>query len=336
MVDRIAFQDIPAYRDFFHEPNESNYEQIHVHLQTLKSDQKPTFTPFYRVEVTTVGKDEIDDTAEITNSESKSTTGSTSFFPIGKFDVPSKMHYEPTWDSKGMILGKKGAVESICFKIFQAGRLIGRESTISTHFVPRDKFVQDGDWAKGECHNKKLGLNLSYRIRIATKRIVSKEDFDHIFNKDPNLTYEHKVLREEGSTDSSDWAWLQSFKQKKASTRKAVLWIPGRNDGFMHPHVYYRLLNDSNYDLYVLNYRSTSQCLNRGWVKDPAFCSHNKKGDFDIYISDIERAIDAMESLDGRDYETKLGYAHSTGGPGMKCFFFLSVFPLSENSSSQF
>ena len=211
------------------------------------------------------------------------------------------------------------------FQNISAGRLYGSESKISTTNVPRVDFVNDGDWAKREYHDEKHGLYLSYSIRIATKRIVSKKDFDHIFYEDPNLSYDHKVLREEGSTDPSEWAWLQAFKHKKASTRKAVLWIPGRNDGFMHPHIYYRLFNDSKYDLYVLNYRSTAQCLNRGWVKDPAFSSHNKKGNFDTYIPDIERAIDAMQSLDGMDYEIKLGYAHSTGGPGKKCFS--SAFP---------
>ena len=191
--------------------------------------------------MTTIGEGGIDDTDTITNSKSESKTGSMKFFPIGKFDFPSKKNYEPTWDSKGMILGKKGSVKSICFKIFQAGRLYGSESKIWITYVPRVDFVNDGNWAKREYHDEKHDLYLSYSIRIATKRIVSKKD--NMFHVDPNLSYEHKVLREEGSTDPSEWAWLQSFKHKKASTRKAVL-----------------------------------------WVKDPAFSSHNKKGNIDTYI----------------------------------------------------
>ena len=156
--------------------------------------------------MTTIGEGGIDDTDTITNSKSESKTGSMKFFPIGKFDFPSKKNYQPTWDSKGMILGKKGSVKSICFKIFQAGRLYGSESKIWTTYVPRYDFVNDGNWAKREYHDEKHDLYLSYSIRIATKRIVSKKD--HMFHEDPNLSYEHKVLREEGSTDPSEWAWL--------------------------------------------------------------------------------------------------------------------------------
>jgi len=313
MVDRIDLKDIPAYTDFFDDPDLSNYEQIHVHLQTLRGSiysKKDYFIPCYKVEVSTIGKDQVDETASTTNLEAQSTTGSTSFFPIGKYTFGKIKHYEPSWDKKGMILGKKDSIESICFRLYNG------KNVISTFYVPRSDYKVDEDWVQGKSHDAKLGLTLSYRIRVGSKRIVSKDDFDRIFTKDPNIVYDHKILKDQESTDASDWAWLQCFKQKEAKTRKAVLWIPGRNDGFMHPHVYYGLFNESGYDLYVLNYRSTSQCLNRGWVKDPAFSSHNKEGDFNIYIADIERALASMKSLDGREYEKKLGYAHSTGGPG--------------------
>ena len=305
-------KDGEVYRDFYDETDGSDFEQIHVHLQSLKSDKVKKYfcKPTYKVEVTA-----IDST--------------TNHSPLGKFDkFPRKKHYEPTWDSKCMVLGKK--VEAIEFKIISKRKIPLLSSTVATFIVnlDRSRFENDGDWTepnKDKDNMKINGFTLNCRIRIATKRIVSKEDFDRMFPentnpneavtcKDQNLSYEEQILKEESSNDSSDWALLQSFKHRAAS--KAILWIPGRNDGFMHPHVYYRLLNESKYDLYVLNYRSTAQCLNKGWVTDPEFSSHNKEGDFDVYIPEIEGAIHHMTNSDGMPYDTKLGYAHSTGGPG--------------------
>ena len=148
---------------------------------------------------------------------------------------------------------------------------IGSKST--TFEVDRSEFddQEDGDWAEQKdslYYDETSGLSLSYRTRIGTKRLVSKEDFDRMSpeetnskkntDKDQNLTYEEKILKKEGDLPN-EWAYLQSFKHEGRAS-KAIL-LGGTMGAF-----YYRLFNDSNYDLYVLNYRSTtSPCLNKGW-----------------------------------------------------------------------
>ena len=47
--------------------------------------------------------------------------------------------------------------------------------------------------------------------------------------------------------------------------------------------------------------------------EDANFVSHNRKGDFDLYIRQIEEAIKIMNSIS--KYDKVVGYAHSTGGP---------------------
>ncbi len=84
-----------------------------------------------------------------------------------------------------------------------------------------------------------------------------------------------------------------------------------RGDAFMHPHVVQKLFFDSNYDLYVLNYKMVGHCRKHGWVKDAHLNSHNKYGTFDTYFHDISMSLNII----GKGYETLLGYAHSTGGP---------------------
>ena len=40
--------------------------------------------------------------------------------------------------------------------------------------------------------------------------------------------------------------------------------------------------------------------------------SHNRHGDFGVYVDEVAKAIEIMNR---QNYETKIGYAHSTGGP---------------------
>jgi alpha-beta hydrolase superfamily lysophospholipase len=81
----------------------------------------------------------------------------------------------------------------------------------------------------------------------------------------------------------------------------------------MHPHVAGKLFWDHGYDLYVLNYKHNGCCRKRGWVTNPFFNSHNKSGNFDVYNSDIMKSLEIVNA--SGEYETLLGYAHSTGAP---------------------
>lgn len=81
----------------------------------------------------------------------------------------------------------------------------------------------------------------------------------------------------------------------------------------MHPHVAGKLFWDHGFDLYVLNYKMNGRCRKSGWVTNPYFNSHNKSGNFDVYKSDIMKSLEIVNT--SREYETVLGYAHSTGAP---------------------
>jgi hypothetical protein len=54
-------------------------------------------------------------------------------------------------------------------------------------------------------------------------------------------------------------------------------------------------------------------CRKHGWVADSHHNSHNKYGTFDAYINDFEKSLDLISG--SKEYDTLLGYAHSTGGP---------------------
>ena len=103
----------------------------------------------------------------------------------------------------------------------------------------------------------------------------------------------------------------QRQSQGGQGSSKAVLWILGRNDVFMHPHVAARLFG--GHDLYVLNYKQNGHTRKRGWVEDAHLVSHNKRGDFNVYKQDIAAALDVLQGIG--DYDQVLGYAHSTGAP---------------------
>ena len=79
----------------------------------------------------------------------------------------------------------------------------------------------------------------------------------------------------------------------------------------MHPHVATRLFFDNGYDLFVLNYKMNGECRRHGFVNDPHYNSHNFRGSFDAYIHDIDSSLEKIST----NYETLVGYAHSTGGP---------------------
>jgi predicted alpha/beta hydrolase family esterase len=89
------------------------------------------------------------------------------------------------------------------------------------------------------------------------------------------------------------------------------MWFIGRNDCFMHPHVANDLFVGKGYDLYFFNYSCDGMTRKRGWV-GPHFNSHNRKSSFDLYIGQIEKALEIVKA---GNYEKTLGYAHSTGGP---------------------
>ena len=106
----------------------------------------------------------------------------------------------------------------------------------------------------------------------------------------------------------------------------ALLWLPGRNDTFFHPHVAARLAAHG-IDLFVLSYKRVAVCRRLRIFENPMHNSHTASGSFAEYHEDIERALEFIRSAGGRgrgeggattrDYEKILGYGHSTGCPAL-------------------
>ena len=92
----------------------------------------------------------------------------------------------------------------------------------------------------------------------------------------------------------------------------ALLWLPGRNDCFYHPHVA-ELLADHGIDLYVLSYRRMGVCRKLGLFSNPMHNSHCASGDFAEYHADVDAALRHIRSR--HSYSRLLGYGHSTGAP---------------------
>ncbi len=108
------------------------------------------------------------------------------------------------------------------------------------------------------------GVELVYQIRITDckESISGKDALASYLQDSETLSYSEEVIKGELEVDN---ALLQCWRQNEKSS-KAVLWIPGRNDCFMHPHVAKALFTGKGYDLYVLNYSSMGMCRKRGWI----------------------------------------------------------------------
>lgn len=84
-----------------------------------------------------------------------------------------------------------------------------------------------------------------------------------------------------------------------------VLWIPGRNDVFMHPHVAKTML-DQGFDVCVYNYTSS---LRATPADQHAFASHVPSGSFDGLVEEMDGVLEGLRSK----YNDVVVYAHSTG-----------------------
>jgi len=272
--------------------------------------------------------------------------GSTDYFNIASFTFPTLRDCQtPVWDSKCLLIGKKQAVQKHGLTLILAdknhNKARGDEVLMKIH-VPGDELPPISSLSSESSTNQwktyiktpeetssrteNTALEFSILMTDTQDRIVSEEDMKAVYNTNPSnrnanggYVYKEYILGDMKEEHEDGHAVLQSWKH--VNSTKAVLWILGRNDCFMHPHVAKKLFWNQGYDLYVLNYKMNGLCRPRGYVKDPHHNSHNFEGNFDTYLSDIQSSLDLMHpTTDGRqrhaeEYELLLGYAHSTGGP---------------------
>lgn len=309
---------VPAYDSFFN--HHSQYTRYHIHLIGAEAQDggaaidkrrnrfgRPRAVdavadPYVTVE--TVGKD----------------TGSTSYFPIGKhkFRVLENSS-SPLWDAKTMIMGKN--VDGLKFQLLDKNTKTADEAlmefTLDKSELPAPTPLKDSSWTeyrKAGTGGRLSNMILSFRIMVtkASARMVNKKT-SRAFHQtaEGGYAYSEEVLPDATTGDDTDNALLQCWRnQGTDAPKKAVLWILGRNDVFMHPHVAKRLF--PGHDLFVLNYKQNGQTRKRGWVLNAHLVSHNKTGDFDVYKQDIAAALEIIQAT---EYDQVLGYAHSTGAP---------------------
>ena len=106
-----------------------------------------------------------------------------------------------------------------------------------------------------------------------------------------------------------------SYYPQPPSGDAALLWLPGRNDAFFHPHVA-SLLRRHGIDLYVLSYRSMGVCRKLNLFDNPMHNSHVKSGSFSEYRADIKAALHHIKTK-RMAYKRVLGYGHSSGAPAL-------------------
>ena len=328
---------VPLYDDFFHHPE--LYTRIHLHLIGIVGNAS------IKHRKNRLGWNRLVDGVADPYVEVEvqgDNLGSTDYFEIAKHSFP--VLYDtarPIWDAKTTLLAKTEGIRSLKFRMLDKNSK-GQDDELLLEFeLPVSEFPQattdtiesPGSWTKfkssavqtdnvdGEEKEEEEPLELTYHLKLVkgTDRVVSEDETSQMLKDSSDMEYTETVIAPPGTTDAGeDNALLQCWKHKEGNSA-AVLWVLGRNDCFMHPHVAKQLFWDTTgkqqkYDLYVLNYSMNGCCRQQGWVTDAHLNSHNKYGNFDVYNDQIESSLKIIQQS-VKAYQTVLGYAHSTGGP---------------------
>jgi hypothetical protein len=328
-ADAPDFSAIPIYHDFFEHHN--LYERYHVHVIGLMNGHHPTKGAALKTRRNVFGSPRVIDALAdpyLTIQTVADDTGSTDYFPIGYHKFPVLTDCQtPLWDAKCVLLAKKQGTQAIEFTFLDHNK--GRDDILLFSLrldrseMPPTTRLADSIWtrvSKIPDHPDYQDVTFEFQIMVTdgSDRIVTLDDYNSIYDcLAPGYSYSETVVHDDSQEEcDSDNALLQSWRRSSDDQNtKAVLWILGRNDCFMNPHVARRLFLEQGYDLYVLNYKMNGHCRKKRWVVDPHFNSHNKAGDFDIYVQDIDKSVQLIMEYNNDGYEIMLGYVHSTGGP---------------------
>ena len=174
----------------------------------------------------------------------------------------------PIWDERALLIGKKGIenTEGIKFSVTRQGC---KKQDLFECTVPATDFPAAGeDWKdfvytpEDTKHVKDVEFLYKIRVTNGEDKISDRDDLGRFLVDTESISYSEEVIKGEEKVDN---ALLQCWRQKEPAS-KAVLWILGRNDCFMHPNVAKELFTEKGYDLYVLNYSANGMCRKRGWV----------------------------------------------------------------------
>ena len=86
------------------------------------------------------------------------------------------------------------------------------------------------------------------------------------------------------------------------NNKKALIWIPGRNDYFYHYHLSNKL---NNINFYCIDLRYCGSSIEKGQI--PHYCNN-----LEIYFEEIDLLFEEM--IINKNYDEVILYGHSTGG----------------------
>ncbi len=171
----------------------------------------------------------------------------------------------PIWDAKSVLISRKGSenTSGIKFAVNNGKHTLFECETSDSDFPDSREGWKEFVHSIEDTKTSK-GVEFVYRILVTecADKISDKKALSEMLSDTDSVSYTQEIIT--GATEVEN-ALVQCWRQKKPAS-KAVLWVLGRNDCFMHPHVAKPLFLDKGYDLYVLNYSSNGMCRKRGWM----------------------------------------------------------------------
>jgi len=201
-----------------------------------------------------------------------------------KWDVEN-----PTWDRVGIVAYAEGSADGLSVVLYDKNQFWGDTLLIDQEIALPATF---DEWVDVTLEQDGIKLNLS--LRRSSTPLFTADDL-----ADMNLVEELFTL------ENGEIASL-AYKIHAAANIKAVLYFPGRNDSFAHPHVL-AAYESMGYDFYTLDCRKCGRV--RRFIPDTQY-GHDSEN-FDEYREEIDLALDFIKGQ--KAYQSILTHCHSTG-----------------------
>lgn len=173
---------------------------------------------------------------------------------------------------------------------------VGKDDKEATTTLP----LPGDEWTTATVH----GLELRMRAEAAETMHATTEQYLALGlqRHDIPIPIQHQ------DNDAGGEQAVVTYKRRDGN-RRMLLWLPGRNDVFYHPHVLPRLL-EAGYDVFTICHRRNGVAQENASKRAKQLTSH--VDDFRRYLYEWDEAMDF--ALAQHPYESVALYGHSTGG----------------------
>jgi len=212
----------------------------------------------------------------------------------------------PEWYESGLLLYKRDTTAGFKLSCVDKDWAKLGDDLLEEQMYPLPK--SHGSWEEHVLKFKSTGGTLRFKVMTTPceEMIVTREQTEAY------VMEEHILELKDGVKA------ILSYRVKEGNNN-AVLWIPGRNSCFQHPHVG-SALEDAGYDLYALSYRNIGECRKycgeEGFVEgnDLSLTSHpGPASSFGIINEEeVKKSLEFISSK--KKYQKLLGYGHGVGG----------------------